>query len=294
MDDIHETVATMSDFLKAAREGVLEKVSALLRENRDLVFIRDEAGHGALYEAAANGHKDMVEFLLANGADVNAMDDYGEKNRDADWSHRGIVAIGRAGGGAMHGAAANGHKDMVDLLLANKALVNAIDNRGDTPLHLAAADGHRDVVELLLANRAQVDAADNNRWTPIHMAAERGHKDVVELLLVPKAQVNDRDKNSWTPLHFAAANGHKDVAELLLGGRAEIDAKEYGRSWTPSQMAMDRGHKGLADLLRQYGGGFHDAILKGDMRRSGRCSMTALVWFSAGTVRARRLCIWRR
>ena len=32
-------------------------------------------------------------------------------------------------------AAGRGHKDVVELLLANKAEVNAKDNDGETPLH---------------------------------------------------------------------------------------------------------------------------------------------------------------
>jgi len=38
---------------------------------------------------------------------------------------------------------------MAELLLANKADVNAKDNKGYTPLYYAADKGHQDVVELL-------------------------------------------------------------------------------------------------------------------------------------------------
>jgi ankyrin repeat protein len=56
------------------------------------------------------------------------------------------------------------------------------DNKGSTPLHLAAGRGHRDVVELLLANNADVNAKANNGATPLDFAGGGGHKDVVELL----------------------------------------------------------------------------------------------------------------
>jgi ankyrin repeat protein len=62
-----------------------------------------------------------------------------------------------------------GHKDVVELLLANKADVNAKSNGGWTPLHEAAMSGHKEVAGLLLANKAEVNAKDNKGETPLHM-----------------------------------------------------------------------------------------------------------------------------
>jgi len=61
---------------------------------------------------------------------------------------------------------------MVELLLANKAEVNAKDNGGRTPLHSAAESGHKDAVGLLLANGAEVNAKNNYGWTPLKEAAD--------------------------------------------------------------------------------------------------------------------------
>ena len=49
-------------------------------------------------------------------------------------------------------------------------------------MHIAAGFGRKDVVELLLANKADVNATNNNRDTPLHVAASEGHKDVAEVL----------------------------------------------------------------------------------------------------------------
>jgi ankyrin repeat protein len=40
----------------------------------------------------------------------------------------------------------------------------------------------KDVVELLLANKADINAKDNHGGTPLLMAEETGQKDVAELL----------------------------------------------------------------------------------------------------------------
>ena len=64
-----------------------------------------------------------------------------------------------------------------------------------TPLHWAAVGGHKDVVELLLAHGAEVNARYSDGYTPLHYAAANGHKDVVELLLANEADVNAKDEH---------------------------------------------------------------------------------------------------
>jgi ankyrin repeat protein len=51
-----------------------------------------------------------------------------------------------------------------------------------TPLHKAAYGGCKDVAELLLANKAEVNAKDTDGETPLHMAGAEEHEDVAELL----------------------------------------------------------------------------------------------------------------
>jgi ankyrin repeat protein len=140
-----------------------------------------------LHYAAPNGHKDLVELLLAHGAEIN-----------------------------VHDAAAGGDLDKVKVLLKdNPDLVFSKDNVGMTPLHWAAAQGHKGVAELLLANKAAVNAKDNVGRTPLHIAAYWSYEDVAELLLDNKAEVNAKNAAGETPLHMAVAGGHADLAELL-------------------------------------------------------------------------------
>ena len=47
-------------------------------------------------------------------------------------------------------------------------MVFSKDNKGKTPLHWAALSGHKDVVELLLASKAEVNAKNNDGQTPLH------------------------------------------------------------------------------------------------------------------------------
>jgi len=61
----------------AAGNGDLAKVKALLQANPDLVSSKDDDGLTPLHWAAMRGHKDIVEWLVAHNADINAKNKYG-------------------------------------------------------------------------------------------------------------------------------------------------------------------------------------------------------------------------
>ena len=54
--------------------------------------------------------------------------------------------------------------------------VNAKTGLDATPLHFAAREGHKELVELLIANGADVNAKRESGYTPLNFAAGRGHK----------------------------------------------------------------------------------------------------------------------
>jgi ankyrin repeat protein len=118
----------------------------------------------------------------------------------------------------IHDAAQVGDFEMVKKMLkANPDLVSSKDDKyGATPLHWAAAMGHKDVAELLLANKADVNARNNNGLTPLHWAAMNDHNnDMAELLLANHADINAKDNDGTTPLFAAMSKSKKDMVELL-------------------------------------------------------------------------------
>jgi len=116
----------------------------------------------------------------------------------------------------IHEAAKNGDLAKVTALLnSNPALVFDRDVDGRTPLHLAAKEGHEDIVEMLLAHGAEVNAGDASGDTALSYAAAGGHLDVAQVLLDHKANVNSRGSMGMTPLDRALMDGNKEMAELL-------------------------------------------------------------------------------
>ena len=59
---------------------------------------------------------------------------------------------------------------------------NCRNSTAITPLHEAVIGGHKDVVELLIANGAEVNAKDRMGKTPLWYLDEHGEKEIADLL----------------------------------------------------------------------------------------------------------------
>ena len=60
--------------------------------------------------------------------------------------------------------------------------VNEKDENGGTPLQVATYEGHKETVELLIANSADVNAKDKDGETPLNWAIKNKHTATADLL----------------------------------------------------------------------------------------------------------------
>jgi ankyrin repeat protein len=122
--------------------------------------------------------------------------------------------------------------DVVKTLIAIKDNIgldiNAKDYGGWTSLMWASADGHKELVELLLAKRAEgepaeIEAKNLIGWNSLLLASRNGHKEIVELLLKNGADINAKDSYGWTALMFASNFCHTEIVKIL----EDFAAKSY-------------------------------------------------------------------
>ena len=214
----------------AAMNGQCEVVEMLLADGAK-VDARDCGGWTPLMRAVANQRTNVVERLLASKATVNST-----------------MAIGRT---ALHYAVMEDDTNIVALLLSYNADVNAGSGSeyDPPPLHEARTPG---MVELLLANKADIEARDQNGETALHKAALFNTTNIAKILILHGADVNARDRSGRTPLHRAVWRHSMTVAKLLLdnGANAAIRDEEGNN---PLQIARNRGYKDMVDLLEQCG-----------------------------------------
>ena len=107
--------------------------------------------------------------------------------------------------------------------------MNAKRDDGETPLHRAAVKGHKEVVELLIAKGADVNAKDN--LGTLRYAASGGRKEVVEVLIAAGTDVNAKDRHGKTPLDHAIRRKRTEAIDLLRkhGDKTAEELKAEGK-----------------------------------------------------------------
>jgi ankyrin repeat protein len=229
----------MRDLLhKAVQHNDGKLVTRLLSQGAG-VEDRDADRCTPLHKAAALGCAEMVEILIAHGADVNAQ----VESMQGGFG-RGPVGFGRFPGGFPRFSPRQSR---------DRGRSTYFDTSLWGPLHFAAQGGHANVVGILVAHGAKINLAGERGQTPLHVAARLGRREMVEALVAAGANVNARNRTGRTPLSDAVTNGHTQIVEFLLTHGADVNAKD-GRDETPLDKALAQDNEEMSHLLRQFGG----------------------------------------
>jgi hypothetical protein len=219
-------------FMSAVESGDLNTVKAMLETTPGLLQVKYWSGGGGntpLQEAAAHNRKEIVEFFLSRGADINGL--------NQGWTPLLCTVHER-----------DDRSDMVDFLLKHGAQINAAyPETGMTALIMAAGWANVATVRLLLDRGASVNAATKKGQTALHWACEAARPEIVELLLSRGASTSALDDQKHTPLAAAQEKlrqspgqaSYQRVIDILTGqapkpagnrfsyiGRAEVDDRK--------------------------------------------------------------------
>lgn len=224
-----------------------------------------------LHCAAMFDHPDIVEYLVKEGAEINALDK----------EHRSpiLLAASRSGWKTVHllirlGAGINvkdaTSRNVLHFVIMNGGrlpefaeevnktqshsqlvqLLNEKDASGCSPLHYASRDGHIRSLENLIRLGACINLKNNNNESPLHFAARYGRFNTVKQLLDSEKGsfiINESDGEGLTPLHIASQQGHTRVVQLLLNRGALLHRDHNGRN--PLHLAAMSGYIQTIELL---------------------------------------------
>lgn len=111
----------------------------------------------------------------------------------------------------------------VQRMVEQGACVEAVKADGTSALMTAAAEGHLDVVKVLLLHNAKVNATNADGDTPLHFAVRHNHPEVAAHLLENGAAVDARNKKGTTPLMVASWSGFDRLVQHLLTAGADTE-----------------------------------------------------------------------
>jgi ankyrin repeat protein len=226
--------ASGQNLADAAKAGNLADIKDLVGKGADINAAKNYSGASALCLAASEGHKDVVNFLIAKKADVHIST--------------------RDGYTPLMAAASQGWNDIVSLLIEKGADVNAQSKHGFTALMMAVWAGHAETIELLVHHGANINTIPYKGICALMVAIKVGNQRLIPVLIRLGADANPSfEKSPSHPLLGAIRstefgteesgnsllNGHKDIFKLFFMRRHTL--KDFTRCQTPLAAAASRG-----------------------------------------------------
>lgn len=266
-------------FLQSVKKGNLDIIRGFIHINKNIInHVDNRYGRTGLMIASMNGNADIVKLLLANGAEVNHLDN--DQRSALIWatmykrvavvrtllSHGkkiNVNAADRFGMTSLMIACKEGSIEIVKLL-AN-ADVNLVDKFGTSALMYACNQKRAEIVKILLEREAIPNATTNSGKTALMMASTNGYIDSVKLLLSPgiNSDINHKDKlTGSTALLEASLHGHVGIVCALIDNGADIDLADQ-KGMTPLMNASSSGHIEIIRILIDADAGVNEVNTEG-------------------------------
>ncbi|MBM3755632.1 MAG: hypothetical protein FJW38_16800 [Acidobacteria bacterium] len=253
-------------FIAAIRSGDAAAVAKVIAADPKAVSLRDEGDSTPLHHAAGFAPANVVQTLIAKGANVNAKNSRG--STPLLWAIHDLakVKILVEAGAAVNAKQVEGRSPIyqaaltgngiatVRFLLEKGADANAATMIGLTPLMAAANRGDAETMRLLIARSAKVDAKAGTGATALIAAAGSGEPAAAKLLLDSGADPNAATKKKDTALGAAATSGVEESVKLLLASGARVNDQD-DRGYSPLMYAAgsDAMPAGVVKLLLAAG-----------------------------------------
>ncbi|CAG2221847.1 ANKRD50 [Mytilus edulis] len=186
---------------------------------KNLINMKDDNGINAFIISCLRGYKELVEFFITVGADIDSQIGF----------YTPLTA-------ACH----DGHLPIVEILLETGSNINKTNTHGETPLYTACFEGHHSLVNCLIDKEADINKQNKYSrsslyasclmghetiygWTPLYEACIHGDKKTVQSLIRARANVNMQTNSGEIPLVAACHQGHGFIIQVLLDEGADIN-----------------------------------------------------------------------
>jgi len=135
--------------------------------------------------------------------------------------------------------------------LKNGANVN-LKIKDVTPLMMAAGKGSKEIIDILIENKADPSQKGEHGKTAFTVAVRRGKHAAAKTLLEKGSDINTKDDKGVTSLMWAAYEEREDMVKFLLENKADVNAVNI-RGKTAMMYAKERNNKKIEKLLKEAG-----------------------------------------
>jgi len=246
----------------AAYSGKLEVVRYLTETGPNFNI------HIALLAAVESGHLDVIDFLLANGADIDGSHNSQDISplilatlrqnlplvkylvqKGADLNP--CIANGRSNS-VLFAAATVGNVEVTEYLLKKGADLNARDIHSRTPLAFAVFYNKAELAVFLMDKGADVNIPDVEKKTPLHHAVWKNNLICTKHLMQAGANINYQGPGAMTALSLAVELDRIHIINMLVENHASANLRDDLGN-TALHMAVWKGNLWLVHYLIQRG-----------------------------------------
>ncbi|XP_057319438.1 putative ankyrin repeat protein RF_0381 [Microplitis mediator] len=256
-----------SALYKAVEISNLNIVKLLINAPSIDVNLSIDSHEPLLHEAIRQNNYEIIKYLIEHGVNINTGYKYDTP---------------------LNIAIINGNKEVVKLLIENKAAVKDSLDSLNSPLHIAIVKNDFEILEMLInidttkvnksygqsplltaihANNFELTryliklGADVNTWygdlKPLNIAVIFNNKNITKLLIENKADVNSINMAGKTALGFAVGQESFELVKILLDSGADINLSS-DEDYSPLQHAIMNGNYRIAEYLINRGANIND------------------------------------
>lgn len=214
----------------AADGGYNKIVELLLKENANINALEDNNNYTPLMIAVEKNNPSLVQYFIDEGADLNLQDNEGNT--------------------ALHIAFENGYNEIADKLIAQKANQNILNSNKQTAEDIKKSKEQKSTTSKSPELKTQIKEAASKFFILLNNSEKIPQlSDLVKFINANAFNINFKDTNDDTPLLIYVKKNEPKIVKLLIDAGADPTSKNKS-GFTPLQIAEKNNFKDIIAILK--------------------------------------------